>query len=517
MLWLAIRFPELPLEAAIEQNLLDAHRQEHNAERDGLSDGLTRNGALPELVVSDHHQVFQASTLALQRGIKPGIKISSARALCDNLHVLDRNQAAEQETLKRLAQRLLFISPTVCLSPPHALLVEVAGCLKLFNGLDNLFTALRQSLNRTPHQWFYGLGHTPLCANLLATHSPDSDYHYNLNIDRSRFLQELKRIPIESLPLENTVKSALQAPGFRLLEEILALPKSALGKRQGRDFLDWLQRLLGEKADIREAIKVPLRFYAEVEFSDPVSQIDGLIFPAQRLLNELHYFLRQHQKSTRAIRWHFTDSKKNVTRIIIRRSSSNADLSLWQDLTRRHLDQLTLSSETLKLALDCAGIQHNTQHSAEMFEDPSQRPDKKILIDKLAALTQLKLSVIETVDSHLPDDSQLESHPLAKRARHNTGSLSAPPDRALPEHSDSLFYQAPLWLLDKPRPLKQKNNSLYFRGEALEVLPGEQVINDGWWQQEQTRHYRLARHTNGMACWIYFSPQTQQWYLHGFF
>lgn len=505
MLWLSIRFPNLPLEAVMERDRLDN------------SNSSARSEASSELVISEHHQVLQGSTSALQHGIKPGITISSARALCDNLQVFDRDQPAEEKTLKRLAQRLLFLSPTVCLSPPNALLVEISGCLKLFNGLDNLVDALRQSLNRAPHQWFYGVGHTPLCADVLATHSPDSGYHHGLNTDKDFFTQELKRIPIESLPLESTIKSALQAPGFYLLEDILALPKSALGKRQGHDLLDWLQRLLGEKADIREAVKVPLRFYAEVEFPDPVGHVEGLIFTAQRLLKELHYFLQQHQKTTRAIRWHFTDSKKNIAQIIVRRSDSNTDLNLWQDLTRRQFDQLTLSSETLKLALDCAGIQNSTQHSAEMFEAPSQRTDRKILIDKLTALKRLTLSVLEKSDSHLPDEAQHEIHPLAKRTRHNTSSLRTAPDKRFLEQSDSLFYEPPLWLLDQPRLLKQKNHNLYFRGEALEILPGKQVINDGWWQQEQTRHYRLARHTNGMACWIYFSPQTEQWYLHGFF
>lgn len=514
MLWLAIRFPCLPLEAVVEQRLLES---------DSLGGKPSKDSASPEQIICEHNQVLQASVSALQRGIKTGMKTSSARALSDSLHIFDRDQRAEQEILKTIAQRLLFLSPTVCIMEPDILLLEIEGCLKLFHGLDNLFDALRQSLNREPHQWFYGFGHTPLCASLLTTHSSESHYYQHLRSEKTDFIQQIGQIPIERLPLGNAEKSSLQAPGFRTLADILALPKAALGKRQGVNLLDWLQRLLGDKPDIRAAIKVPPRFYAEIEFSDPIEQAEGLIFSAKRLLSELHYFLQQHQKRTKAIRWHFTDSKKNVSTIIIRRSGSNADLSIWQDLTRRHFDQLILPAETLKIALDCARIQNNTQHSEAMFEDSSQRAAPETLIDKLTALTQLQLTVIEEADSHLPDDAQSEVHPLTtpkKSHKHySTGHKNHSRQKQLSQsnQSDALFCDAPLWLLDQPKPLRQHDQTLYLRGKALELLPGEQIINDGWWQKEQTRHYHVARLSDGMVCWVFFSPQAKQWYLHGFF
>lgn len=508
MLWLAIRFPDLPLEAVRERRLLEG---------ESLGGNPCKRDTSSKQIICEHNQVLQASPSASQRGIKPGIKISSAKALCDNLHVFDRDQRAEQETLKTIAQRLLFLSPTVCITEPDTLLLEIEGCLKLFHGLENLFDALRQSLNRAPYQWLYGFGHTPLCASVLATYSSESGYYHHLNTEKTNFIQKLSQIPIENLPLGKAIKSSLQAPGFRTLVDILTLPKGALGKRQGVDLLDWLQRLLGDKPDIRTAVKIPPRFYAEIEFSDPVEQVEGLIFSAQRLLSELHYFLQQHQKNTKAIRWHFTDSKKNVSKIIIRRSGNNADLSIWQDLTRRHFDQLTLPAETLKLALDCARTQNNTPHSMAMFEDPSQRTDRKTLIDKLTALARLQLTVIEEGDSHLPDEAQHETHLLNNNTQHKHQVVSHNNLPCSSDKAEPLFCDSPLWLLDQPKLLQQHNQSLYLRGKALEVLPGEQVISDGWWKKEKKRHYRIALHSDGMACWIFFSPQTKQWYLHGFF
>lgn len=503
MLWLAVRFPYLALDSVQKKT---------------LPPSATEAEIISCYVVCEKSDVIQASSLAIDKGIKPGMKVASARVLCENLKVFERDPAAERNALKKLAGSLLFISPTVCITSPNTVAIEISGCLKLFSGLINILNALKNSLGRTPYLWLYGLGHTPLCASILATRTEsDTGHHDGIDLhdsqmNKAHFMAQLEHIPIKDLPLESKIKSSLQAPGFRSLKDIFSIPPHALGRRQGSAFLDWLQRLTGDKPDPQTPITIPPRFNLDIEFPEPVSNTDALLFSAKRLLSELHYFLQKNQKSTKAIRWHFTDAQKNTHRIIIRRSNDDTNPAAWQDLTRRHFDQLALPAATLKLSLECARMQRSTANNSTLFSDAPQRADIRQLVDRLMTLPLLQLETIKEGSSHLLDTGKSERKLNIHEIKPKSITQEQEDDSTLRQ-----FFDAPLWLIDQPKRLQEHNKCLYLRGEKLECLPTEQIVSEQWWEKSTTRHYRVARNLEGLTCWVFFDPTKEQWYLHGFF
>ena len=218
-LWLALHYPLLDLEA---------------------DDGPVER---PRVLVH-RHRVSQANPAARAAGVETGLRLATARALCEALEVREANDGVRDDALRHQGRQLLALTPQVCLAPPASLLLEVGSCLKLFGGFQGLLARVDRYRLHCPFTTRLGLGPTPLAAWHLTDPPPLDDVP-----EPARFQAWLAELALDDLDLEPRLRERLQAPGFRTLGELYPLPRPALGKRFGAAFLDWLQRLLGEKPD----------------------------------------------------------------------------------------------------------------------------------------------------------------------------------------------------------------------------------------------------------------------------
>ena len=484
LLWLAIRLPELPLDALLR------------ADPD--------SGA--PCAISQRHQVLLANAAAQAAGIHAGMKVTTAQALCDELRLLERVPEREQQALAALAQRLLHLTPQVCVWPEDALLLEIGGCLKLFRGLPTLLAHARADLAAAGYVFELALGHTPLAA-LHATFLPVNErpnHDPEQPLDAHHCLAALASLPLSQLRRPAREIEKLQAPGFRTLGELLALPRSALGKRTGKALLLWLEQLTGERPHPLEPVTPLARFCQQLEFAEPLHSVDALLFPMQRLLGDLMRFLQRRQCEVRALRWQLTDINGHQQTLIIRRSKTDNDRHTWLLLTRRQLEQARLTAPALQLRLDCARLVPLEAGSDTLFPDPDARPDHRELLDKLASLPGLRLSMPQPQDNSLPEQQQQDMHPQQLK-------------KANPFPDAPAFQERPLWLLETPQPLREQDGVLFFQQQALDMFYREERISSHWWDHKQLRRYRVARHPSGLCCWIYRDETQKRWFLHGLF
>src|SRR5262245_12258495 len=119
-MWIAIRFPLLPLEIFL------------------------RGSPAPEpFAVEEHHALLACNDEAALRGARAGMAASAALALVPDLRIVARDPRAEAEALAGMARWAGQFTPRIVLEPPATLLLEVSGSLKLFRGLEALAGALR--------------------------------------------------------------------------------------------------------------------------------------------------------------------------------------------------------------------------------------------------------------------------------------------------------------------------------------------------------------------------------------
>src|SRR5262245_19002037 len=118
MLWACLRFPDFSLQLRLR-----------GAEASG-----------PVLITSGGNRphVLSCNPPARSHGIRPGMTVSAAVALAPELIEHARDPAAESQALSNIAAWAGQFTAVVCLGPPDAVLLEIAGSLRLFGGLRRL-------------------------------------------------------------------------------------------------------------------------------------------------------------------------------------------------------------------------------------------------------------------------------------------------------------------------------------------------------------------------------------------
>ena len=487
-LWLALRFPQLMIDAL-----------------------PAASGDLP-LAVREQHRLTATNAAAAAQGVRAGMKVGTALALCDALKIHERQQTAEQHWLEQQARALGRFTPMIS-HDGNCLLLEIGSSLRLFRGLDALLSRLLRQLPSST-DCHPGLGHTPIAAQILSQQPlADSracivlkDKQPDFSASRHRLLQLLARQSLNQLPLPASLKASLQGPGLRTLGDLLNLPDGALQRRFGRNLTDWLARLCGDKADLRQPIIPPQRFLVTLEFDEPVAGSERLLPPMQQLLEQMQAWLIRHQQQVRAIRWIFFPLHGEPDRLLVRRAGGNHCADAWLDLSRRHLEHTRLAAPALKLTLEAGRLLPMAAPPAHLFA-ALERPCARELLEKLANLPGLSLYQPTMVDSHLPEQNEIRSDPLASNRTESFLPASA-------------FVDAPLWLLEQPLPLRSRQQQIFWRGGALELLPGLRQVNEPWWQPHQgwQRRYHIGRHPLGIHCWLFQMGDGEgPWFLHGFF
>ncbi|MBF1800572.1 Y-family DNA polymerase [Alloalcanivorax profundimaris] len=473
-LWLALHYPLLDLEAG-----------------DGPVDR-------PRALVH-RHRVLQANPAARAAGVETGLRLATARALCEALEVREADDGARDRALRHQGRQLLALTPQVCPAPPASLLLEVGGCLKLFGGFQGLLARIDRYRLHCPFTTRLGLGPTPLAAWHLTDPPPLEGVP-----ETARFQAWLAQLTLDQLDLEPRLRERLQAPGFRTLGELYPLPRPALGKRFGAPFLDWLQRLLGEKPDPRRPLAPPRPFRRRRDFDDPLDNLDHLHRPMETLLGELATDLERHQESVAAIRWHLYLNNGHRDTLVIRRAHPGHDVATWLDLTRRRLEHQVLEAPVLGLGLDGGRPRPRNPALADLFPDPGARAPLAGLLEKLAAEPALRLYRPDRDPGHLPEETERGRAPLER-----------PPAPAAPPAAPATPEDRPLWLLDPPRPLSVRDAVPHWRDRPLSLFPQEERFSQPWHDQA-ARRYHVAHHPDGLCCWV-FQDDRDGWWLQGFF
>ena len=146
-LWLALYFPKLSLEVVTN---------------------LAEN--IPAVTFDQQRQAYRITTVndaADQAGIRPDMTLATARAMVPQLKIFPRDQRSEQQVLEKLASRATRWTPAVVIRE-DCLLMEIAGSLKLYGGLQSLLISVDSWIQTEAHRFQTAVTPTPASAILSA-------------------------------------------------------------------------------------------------------------------------------------------------------------------------------------------------------------------------------------------------------------------------------------------------------------------------------------------------------------
>ena len=477
-LWVALFFPQFPLQV--------------------LARGLAEDQAV---AVSDptgpRTTVLARNHAARAAGVWSGMAATAAQALCRTLLILPRNTGAESTELANLAAWAGQFTPNVALSPPEGILLEIAGSLRLFGGVEALKCRIHQGGEAMGYEVALGTAATPLGAWWLAKAGRED----LCPLDAPALRECLAPLPVTLLELPRESLERLEALGLRTLGDCLAQPRAGLVRRFGTICIDLLDRALGLQPDPRPWYVPPELFESRLELSLETGDTEGLLFPLRRLLVELEGFLRGQGAGVTAFDLLCHHRGQPSTRLSVGLLSVTRDSGRFFLLLRERLERAQLPAPVEALTLQADALLLYQPANLGLFPDPAEgREHWTVLLERLRArLGTEAVHVLSPVADRRPE--------RAWRVAEGDSETTAVP-----------LSQRPLWLLPAPRPLPASQDQPRLGG-PLELLAGPERIEAGWWDGRPAgRDYFVARNARGESYWIFRQHgQTRRWFLHGVF
>lgn len=480
MLWLALRFPLLPLETLTRGAVISGPL--------AVADSFVANAG-----------IVACNPEARRRGIHPGMTVAAAWALVSGLQVFTRDTAAERAALERLAAWALQFTPVVSAAAPTEVLLEVEGSLGLFGGFNRLWAEIEQGIRTTGYTATIAAAPTPLAAQLFARAglSPRIRHDDALRLG-------LDPLPVETLELPAATAEMLRDTGIRTLGECLQLPRDGLARRGGKALLEQLDRALGRIPDPRPLFAPPTKFKAVLQLPAPAGEAEALLFAARRLIAELCGWLAATGKGAQRLAFALSHEGRADTRFALDLMAATRDPAHLAAVLRERLERLALPSPATAIALESDGLLPLASRNLSLLPDDRASTESVIqLVERLRArLGEGAVQGLDAVADHRPERAWRACEP---------GSGAGPRVEWAPS-------ARPLWLLRVPRPLPEIVDIPQYEG-PLELLTLPERIESGWWDgADIARDYFVARNPAQSLLWIYRERRgSGAWYLHGFF
>lgn len=462
--WLFLHFPNLQLDALFSQ----------------------QTDLAITIVDNKRFTVKQCNQLAASQGIKLGMGLGSASALCQDLQVHPYDAIVEQQTLSHIAQWLYSVTSDICLYPPQSLLLKVTDMLSLYGGLESYWQQLSAHLQRLNLNFSYSMGFSPLSAMMLA--KADAQL---LTLDKELLQQAIASFPIQAAELPSKQIEKLARVGIATIQDLIDIPVQELARRFDIELVNYVGRLMGQFRHPIDFYHPPEKFVCYQELLFDIENIQWLEKPLTKLLEKLEQFLlmRNQVGYELVLVLHQRDHQDGQVQF----SSASGDYlaSRWLTLCKLTLESLQLEAPVQGLTLKLHRSGELESSSVDLFKGVQGAQTSLELIGLLQA--KLGKSCVHKV-AH-SDDPRPE----------NATTLSDP----TLTHTKAIISQRlrPNIILPKPEALTEK----------VSLMQGPERIASGWWDgNEVVRDYFIARGHTGRWLWI-FRTQQKQWFIHGLF
>ncbi len=516
-------------------------------------DGVLRDQADPARPLAliggpaQRRLLLAVNDAAAASGLRAGQTLAAAQALRGDVTVVEHDAQAPARWQRLLAGILYRYSSQVSLDFPDALLLEVAGSLRLFGPWLRFAAMLHADLEALGFRHRLVLAPNPCAALVLAQN------HDELALDTPAALATaLAQVPIERAVLPTAVTDALRAMGLRTLKQVFALPRAALVRRFGPDLLLHLDRLRGEAPTPLAWYQPPDRFDQRIEFNYEVESNEALWFPLRRLVHDLAAFLTGRDGGVQRFDLLLEHEGRAATTVSIGLLAAERDPRLLFEIAQSRLAQASVPAPVRGLRLHAEELPPFVPAGADLFApNAAQTLAWPQLRERLRArLGAAQVFTLNVLPDHRPErawqrqvDATRTAPASVERSLLRCSSPPASVERSLlrcsstkqsaivqpgkpgPTRATAAVAETearyafsvrtitplrPGWLLSRPIPL---------RSREIRVLSGPERIESGWWDGGDVRRdYYVVETAEGQRAWAYRpSGEEGPFMLHGWF
>ena len=476
-------------------------------------------------------RVMAVDAAAALRGLRPGLALADARALCPAVAVAEADPEADAALRDAVVDWCRRFTPLAAPDGPDGAVLDIGGASHLFGGEAGLIAALVNGLRRQGLAARAAVASTPEAAWGLARFGTDPVAPTPLE---PGFAPLAAALPLAALRLDPETVAGLARAGLVRVGDLIARPRGPVAARFGAEVLARLDGLMGRaKAPITPRFEAP-RCVAERRFAGglaEMAQVEAALLP---LCRHLCAALARQELGARRVAASFFRVDGAVKHLAIGTSRPTRAPELLLGLFRERLAAIGEAGldtgygfDLIRLAVAEAEPLDAAQDALASLdgEDPARGLDAALaeLADRLGArLGPRRVARLVPRDSHIPE--------AAAAARPAAQGGAAEPAAAAEEEIPC----RPLRLFERPEridtvasvpdgpPLRFRWRRVLHEVAAIE---GPERIAPEWWTgaAELTRDYFRAEDREGRRFWLYreglFGRETEapRWYLHGLF
>jgi protein ImuB len=469
-------------------------------------------------VEGTHGPIIHAVTkAAVERGARPGARLTDARALSPDLAAIPADPQGDQALLQRLARWARRWSPLVEVDGQDALRLEVTGVAHLFGGEEELAADVRDRLEAVGLTARVAIAPTAATAWALARCAP-------CVCSRDELQTKLFPLPVSALRLDPDTVRTLERLGLKTIGALSGLPRLSLARRfrGAENVVDALDRALGKAAEPLTAARDDPPPRAILRLEEPATHVEAASQALERLIPALVRELERRRLGARKLSLHGFRIDGSVAAASVATAIPTREP---EHLARLLADKTAaldpgFGFDAFVLAADWAESLDAVQES--LVEEPGTERDFARLLDRLSVkLGPRAVRRPKPRESHLPERASGWADALSRAG----GIASTAGDRRRPQRllarpeAIAVIYATPQGV---PR-------RFVWRRAVHDIarVEGPERIAPEWWRERSTarlRDYYRVEDESGRRYWIFREGLAgdgrggaPDWFLHGLF
>ena len=521
------------------------------------------------LVISDtvgNVQVLTSASKEAQRaGLSAGQTLRNAHAMCDRLHVRQRNALAEARFLLVLRRWAGKFSPWVSEEGTTGLVIDITGCAHLLGGEEALMQTAQEDCENMGLDVRLGLADTRGAAWALAryagqtaqsnrsgdaieqearaTRSRAGRRHWTkggsapdvrqttsmsgLRIAPSgRTYAALADLPVAALRLEADVTAQLGRLGLRKISDLTGQPRAALARRFGRGLVYRLDQALGSAPEPISPARPPAHFAVRLTLPEPIGLVEDILAGIDRLLPHLCKQVEAKQRAIRRLRMEAHRADHGVEHIDIALARPSTTPHHIRPLLELKLDKIDAGFGIDMLRLEALQTEPVYQTSAVGHLDAGRAVAERLakadalddLMGRLGARVGMEaITRLHPASSHIPE----------KTAKVLAAAWSEPPKDPWPAAAGPrpLLLWEPEIVQAHETPEVPSEFRWRGRTHVMADARGPERIAPEWWLDDPnwrtgTRDYWRVTLKNGEMLWLYYAhggALSPGWFCQGAF
>lgn len=461
---------------------------------------------------SDHlHCVNMA---AIARGLRRGMALADARAICPDLATRSADLAAEVAALASLRRWAGRYAPMVGTDGTDGLIADISGVPHLFGGEADLRDDLQARLDRAGLAAVSAIAGTRGAAHALARHGGGI-------VPDGQLASGIGHLPVTALRVDHDTAEGLSRMGLMRIADLIPLPRAPLARRFGPGLVLRLDQALGAQAEPLAAEPEPPHFGVRMTLPDPIGKQEDVMAGLARLLDRLCAKLAATHKGARRVRLELRRVDRGTAVVEIGLARPMRDPARIAALFTRGVDEIDAG-----FGIDALRL------SAPLTETLAPEQIGRAQIRFEDALADLLSSIgnrigFDRVQRLLPATSLIpERSFLLAPAAYSTPEPDLPPattksgtPRSGPTRPITLFAPEPVTAATGTPPASFRWRRMRFT--TLRAT-GPERITPEWWFDDPAwrtglRDYWLIETHEGPRLWLFTTPQAPAWSVQGEF